>query len=325
MGDVVLTTPLCHALRQAFPEAQITYLAESPYQALMENHPDVDRLIALRRDSIRNQLGTFIKLIGNDFDVAIDLFGNPRSALLTFLSGASMRIGGDFRGRRIFYTHKIHDDGHIKTAIQFHLQYLEPLEVSPQACDPYLVLTDAERAWARGFLAAQGFALDRMLIGIHPGATWPAKRWFPERFAALADRLAKEFDAQVFFTTGPGEEDLIRSVAQTSRISLNEPAVLNLRQLAAVLQCFDLYIANDCGPMHIAPAVGTRTVGIFGPGEPEIWFPYDFNKGHRFVHHTVDCSRCHRDLCDRMDCMKAISVENILAAALDSLNSGSTI
>jgi len=325
MGDVILTVPVCHALRQSYPAAKITYLAETPYHTLLENHPDVDAVISLPRQGGQNRAQAYGKLIRSDFDLAIDLFGNPRSALLTFLSGARIRIGGNFRGRGVFYTHRVKDDGERKTAIQFHLHYLTPLGIQALPVDPFIVSTPAEKNWAREYLINKGYDLQRTIVGIHPGATWPAKRWLPERFAALANRMSEQLGAQVLFTMGPGEESILQAVAKECRFPVMKPSVFTLRQLAAILGQLDLFIANDCGPMHLAPAVGTKTIGLFGPGEPDIWFPYDVAKGHRFVYHTVDCSRCRRDVCEKMDCMQAIVVEEVYHAAVSALDAKVTV
>ena len=319
MGDVILTTPVLAALRRAYPRASITYLAEWPYITLLEHHPAVDERLALRRDRRFGSAEMIGRLLRRRFDLAIDLFGNPRSALLTFLSKASMRIGGDFRGRRTFYTHRIRDDGSRKTAVQFHLNYLDPLAITPPApSDPEIALTDEEIAWSQDYLLRRGYDPEETIVGIHPGATWPAKRWFPHRFAVLANRLHRE-GAQILFTMGPGEDEVMESVLRSCQFSVIEPHILSLRQLGAILSRLDLYIANDCGPMHLAPAVGTRTVGIFGPSDPGIWFPYRLEAGHVPVSKEVDCRICNRDWCDKMDCMRAITVQDVLGAALDRL------
>ena len=325
IGDVILTTPVLRALREKFPAARITYLAETPYHTLLENHPDVDVVLSLPPGDKRGQLQAILRLFKDRFDVAIDLFGNPRSTLLTFLSGGRYRIGGDYRGRRIFYTHRITDDGKPKSAVAFHLGYLRPLGISANPSDPYLVVTEEEKAWAKSYLDRKGYDGSKTIVGIHPGATWPAKRWLPERFAALANRLVSELGVWVFFTVGPDEEGLVQSVMKDFPFKSNTPEVFTLRQLAALLSQFDLLVANDCGPMHIAPAVGTKTVGIFGPGEPEVWFPYDSQKGHRYVHREMDCSRCRQDFCNKMDCMKAIRVEEVFDAVIDALNMRGTL
>ena len=321
MGDIILTIPLLHEIKRTHPNVSITYLAEEPYISLLRNHPLVYRLLSFQRNQSGSQNKVMMKLLTEKYDVAIDLFGNPRSALMTWLSGAKIRIGGDFRGRRHYYNHKIKDDGNTKSAIQYHLQYLKPLDIYPQTpIDPYIVLHPDEKMWAAQYLEKKGFDLDKKIIGIHPGATWPAKRWLPERFSELATRLTAETNSQILFTMGPGEHHLVNSVIKNYRYDTIEPEVLSLRKLAAIIQQLNVYVSNDCGPMHLAPAVNTPTVGIFGPGEPEIWFPYSPNKGHRLVFHQIDCSRCHRDLCPKMECMKSISVDMVFKAVTDTLN-----
>jgi ADP-heptose:LPS heptosyltransferase len=96
---------------------------------------------------------------------------------------------------------------------------------------------------------------------------------------------------------------------------LPPPVKLPLRRLAALLQRVDVMVSNDCGPMHLAPAVGTPAVGIFGPGQPEIWFPYREDSGHRAVQASIECIQCGRDYCSKMDCMRAVTVEEVFRAA----------
>ncbi len=318
MGDVILTTPLLGTLRKTFPDAYIGYLTEAPFAELLRNHPHVDQIFTSGRgDNLAT--GKLVRALHRTrWDVAIDLFGNPRSALLLFLSGARMRIGGDFRGRKWLYTHRISDDGQRRSAIDYHLRYLTPLGIISNNRTTHIELSTAEVSEARAYLTRSGYDPDQPIIGLHPGATWPAKRWFPERFAALADRLM-DAGLQVLFTMGPGEEPLLDGILQRTQHTFARPQLFELRALAALVQKMAVFVSNDCGPMHLAPAVGTRTVGIFGPGEPDIWFPYDEAAGHRLVYHTVDCSHCHRDFCDKMDCMSAITVDHVFAKVLSTL------
>jgi heptosyltransferase-3 len=319
MGDVILTTPLVRAIKENRPDIHITYLAESPYHSLLENHPDVNTILSYDPKSYISQIQLLRQMKKIQFDLSIDLFGNPRSAWLSYLSGARYRIGGDFRGRKLFYTHRIKDERKSKSAIQFHMQYLKPLGIIEAMSDPIIYLTEQEIHWGEAYLRKQGYDPNKRVIGIHPGASWPAKRWLPERFGELGKRLIEKYRAQLFFTMGPGEDELAASVIQNCGCQVNTPELLSIRQLASVLRHLDLYISNDCGPMHLAPAVGTKTIGIFGPGEPEIWFPYPKEKGHRVVHKEIDCSRCHRDFCDEMKCIKAITVDDVMQAVSDVL------
>ncbi len=319
MGDIILTTPLVRAIKEKKPEIQITYLAESPYHTILENHPDVDTILSYDPKSFVSQIQLFGQMMKMKFDLSIDLFGNPRSAWLSFLSAARYRIGGDFRGRKLFYTHRIIDDGKSKSAIQFHLQYLKPLGLNESISDPVIFLSEQEIHWGKSYLQKQDYDPDKKIIGIHTGASWPAKRWLPERFGELGKRLIEEYQAQLFFTMGSGEEALVASVIKNCGCQSNTPELLSIRQLASVLSQLDLFITNDCGPMHLAPAVATKTIGIFGPGEPEIWFPYSEEKGHRIIHKEIDCSRCHRDFCDVMQCMQTITVDDVMKAVTEIL------
>lgn len=321
MGDIIMTTPLLHALRMMYPEAIITYLAEEPYISLLRNHPDVHRLLPLKRNDKWQQTRLLGTILTQRIDIAIDLFGNPRSAILTLLTGAKTRIGGNYRGRKYCYTHRIEDEGMQLSAINYHMRYLQPLGNVPTPIEPYLVLSPREKEWANKYLEFKGYDTDKKLIGIHPGATWPAKRWFPERFAELANMLAAEKNVQIVFTMGPGEEELLKQVISLCKFEVIQPEILSIRKLMALLHNLNVFVTNDCGPMHIAPAMGTPTVGIFGPGEPGIWFPYSPANGHRLVYHSLDCSRCHLDHCEKLDCMHAISVREVFNVVCDTINS----
>lgn len=323
LGDVVLTTPLLRALRQAFPEARIAYLAESPYIEVLAHHPDVDALLPLDRQSPAAQLSTLRQLRRGHFDLTIDLFGNARSALLLWFSGARQRVGFDYRGRRLLYTNVVRRDARPKNAIQFHLEALQPLGVAPAGSQTHLATSPAEDVWAVNYLHEKGIGASERLAAVHAGASWPAKRWFAERFGELARRMGAELGVRVLLTTGPGEEELVERVTQVApEAAVLE--VLSIRQVMAVVKRCQVLVANDCGILHLGPALGTPTVGIFGPGEPEIWFPYSQAAGHHVVHKELDCSRCHRDFCEELRCMAAIQVDDVLEAAARVLQRAET-
>ncbi|MBN1352124.1 glycosyltransferase family 9 protein [candidate division KSB1 bacterium] len=331
MGDIILSTPVIRALNEFYPDAQIAYLAETPYISLLENHPLVRKLYPFdfrayrRMNALKStfaQLRFFKSIRDERFDLAFDLFGNPRSALQIWLAGARSRVGGDFSGRSVLYTDRVNYHGKKFNAIQFHLHALEAIGIPVPKENPRtkIFTTESEDVRALDFLQSKGLDLTKPIVGIHPGATWPAKKWFIERFARLARQLVRERDLQVYITAGPGEQHLVDKIRTLSQSDIFSGEVLVLRQLAALLKQFDVYISNDCGPLHLAAAVGTRTIGIFGPGEPDVWFPYSEADGHRFIHHPPSCWLCHKDFCESMLCMKAITVEEVFNAAVQSLN-----
>jgi len=329
IGDVVLTTPLIRSVREAYPHGYIAYMGEKSAVALLEQNPFLDEIIPYdySRPSLLEQARMARALRKRRFDLVIDLFGNPRSALITRLSGAPVRVGPERKGRGKLYTVQVRDDGRRKTAVEFHNRSLAAAGITPRAMAPELFLSDDERRDARAYLrwSIGEEAMQGKIIGIHPGATWPAKKWLPERFAGLADMIRAKLSATVLLLGGPGDKetvDAVRAHAVTAPPALN---VLPLRQLAAVISCFSAFVANDAGPMHIAAALGVPTIGIFGPGEEDIWFPYDASRGHTALRRDVPCHPCHLDFCNRtgdgyMECMNLLTVEEVFAALRKSLS-----
>ncbi len=317
IGDVILTTPVIRAVRQRFPNAYIAYLADKNAITLLENNPYLDELIPFDfKWNLKEQISFIRKLRDKKFDLVIDLFGNPRSAILSFLTGAKIRIGGEFGWRKFLYTNPIPRTNEKKNAIKFHLDYLKPLGIENSDLKTEIFLLEEEIKWGRNYLKSKGLDPDeKMIFGIHPGATWPAKMWFKENFAKLADKIVSNFNAGVAITHSESETELAMDVFNlSSKRNIVVLDSLNLRQLASVLSNFDFYISNDCGPMHISAAVGTKTIGLFGPGEEDIWFPYPENEGHKALRIDVECHPCHLDFCNRtgenyMKCMKILTVE----------------
>ena len=325
IGDVILTTPIIRSVRAALPSAYIAYMGEKEAVSLLEHNPSLDEVIPFDFSvpSVVEQTRVGFLLRRRKFDLVIDLFGNPRSALLTYLSGARVRVGIDRPGRGKLYTMRIQDDGKPKTAIGFHEQFLRALGIPTDPARTEIILTNDERRNAARLLASLeerapvGDARPP-IIGLHVGATWPAKMWLPERFGELADMIRSQLGAQVVLTAGPKDKETIARVVAAGSSALAVP-VLPLRQLAAVIAQCSVFVSNDAGPMHIAPAVGVPTIGLFGPGEDDIWFPYSRSDGHVPLRMDVPCHPCHLNFCNRtgneyMECMKLLTTVDVFEA-----------
>jgi len=329
IGDVVLTTPAIRSVRSAYPDGYIAYMGEKSAVSLLQGNPFLDEILPYDygRPSIFEQARMALALRKRRFDLVIDLFGNPRSALIARLSGARVRVGPERRGRGRLYTIQVADDGLPKTAVEFHNRSIAAAGIPPVASAPEIFLSGDERRDARAYLRwslGEG-APEGKIVGIHPGATWPAKRWLPERFAELADLVRAKLAAAVVLVGGPADRDAVNAVRSRSVTAPSALNVLPLRQLAAVISCFSAFVANDAGPMHIAAALGVPTIGLFGPGEENIWFPYDASHGHAALRRDVPCHPCHLDFCNRtgdgyMECMKLLTVDEVLAALHMSLS-----
>lgn len=331
IGDIVLTTPLIHTLRDRFPDAYIAYLGDKNGVSLLEQNPYLDEIFSIdfSRNTVLQQLGLFYRLNRKHFDLVIDLFCNPRSALLSFATQAPVRVGGNLPGRGKLYTIRIKDDGIPKSAVEFHYQSLKAAGIEPKYFAPEIFLTEDEKKESRRYLEWQGIDFSKPIVALHPGGTWPAKLWPAERFADLADLLVAKMHAQIILTKGPRDGEAAGKVESAVVGGVLSLPVLPLRQLAAILSLCAACVANDSGPMHIAAAVGTPTIGLFGPGEENIWFPYTpaFPGGspkHIALRKDVPCHPCHLNVCNRtgneyMECMKLLSVNEVFNAVKERI------
>jgi lipopolysaccharide heptosyltransferase II len=326
MGDVILTTPLIRRLKEAFPDAKLSYLTQDIFAPLLLHNPHLDEVMAFpSRGSFIEQGRLYHRLRQRHFDLAIDLFGNPRTALMTRLTGAPIRVGGDFRGRGKLYTVRIPSPATELNAIDFHWRSLEALGITKGDNRTEIFINEDEKNWAREFL--NGFAIDwsRPIVGLYPGATWPNKRWPEKYFAELARQLGEK-NVQVLITQGPGEENIVREVMRQISPSRNAKIillpVLPLRRLASVQQRMRVFASNDCGVMHLAVAVGAATIGLFGPSQPHIWFPYHQADGHFALWQPVECRPCHKNFCPlgHLDCQNKLEPERVAAAVLERLS-----
>ncbi len=331
VGDVVLTTPLIRSIRNALPDAYIAYLGEKNAVSLLEGNPALDEIIPFDfgKPTILEQPRVAWTLRRRGFDLAIDLFGNPRSALLTYLSGAKTRVGPLRKGRGSLYTIQVEDDGTPKSAVAFHNQFLRAAGITPASDKMEIHLSDDERREARIYLQwldheQSPLDMAKPLVGIHAGASWPAKIWLAERFAQLADSLKAKLGVEVILVAGPKDMEATQQVLSHAAGNIKVVSNLPLRQLAAIISQCSVFVANDAGPMHIAAALHVPTIGLFGPGEEKIWFPYDKAAGHTALRKDVPCHPCHLDFCNRegegyMECMKLLHVDEVFNTVANAL------
>jgi ADP-heptose:LPS heptosyltransferase len=318
IGDVILTLPLVDALRARFPETRIDFLAEEdPAQAVL-GHPAIERVISFRpsrRSPLPAPLAVMKELRAARYDWTLDLYGNPRSAMLLAWTGAQVRVGPGRRGRRHLYTHVLPPAREPLSAIEHHLRALHALGLEAEAGAPRIHLSGAERARGAEKLDA-ALPPGGPRVGLHVGNRWSAKRWHPERFAALA-RALPGIGARAIVLGGPGEEAATAEVAERS----GAPVLprLPLREYWGAVAALDALVTNDGSPLHAGPALGVPTVGILGPTVPEIWFPYAEEEGHQRLYREIWCRPCHRHECARLDCMKWIGVGDALAAVSRAL------
>lgn len=312
IGDVVLSLPLVHSLRERFPRASLHYLAEPEPLAVLQHHPDLDRLWRVPRGVLPG-LRVAHLLRRERFDAVIDLFANPRSALLLRATGAPVRIGEARRVRRHLYTHaRLLVPG--KSAIEHHLDAATYLGVdAPSPQRPHLYLTASEIDAAAAWWPERASEAPRLLV--HLAATQPAKEWPLERVVPLLHNLRHRGWTVVLTTAPRNPRPSLDAAARLPGVT--RLPVLPLRQLLACVTKADAVLTMDGALTHCSVALGTPTLALFGPTIPSIWFPYESFGAYRVLHGGVDCGDCDRHWCPTKACMTAISVERVEESLLE--------
>lgn len=324
-GDLLLTTPAFRALREGIPGARIDVLAAKGMSALLEGSPDVDRVLTVDRRSLASQALLYARLARGGYSRVLDLVSNPRSAFMTALTRAPVRAGFDIPGRSWAYTLRVPreplgTDGRpiLRYAPEASLDLVRALGIPARGLDLRFAVSEAARAAIAAWIdsAAREIA-GKPLVACLPTGSWPAKTWLPERFAAVMDALAGE--CVPVWIWGPGERQTVEAVrSRMKRPSLLAPPT-GWQELGALLERAALLVGNDSGPKHVAVAVGTPTVTIFGPTHPATWHPP--GGPHAAVEATgLDCLHCNANRCPlegerHMRCMLDVTPERVIEAA----------
>lgn len=317
IGDVLLSTVVLPNLRSAFPDASISFLTEKAAGDIVRDNPFVDDPIVF--DSARDSfLSLLFRLRRTRYDIVFDLFCNPRSAQMTFATGAPVRVGYPFRGRAWAYTVHVETRADRVHNTEFNLDALAALGipvVERRLCFPLpAARLEKMASLIRGFRTRGG-----PLIALNSSGTWDSKRWGLEHFARLGDLLIERLDANVMLLWGPGEESDVASIRQRMRHDASPAPPAGIGELGALLAGCDYTISNDSGPMHISASVGTPTLGIFGPTNPLLQGP--FHPGSAWVRlEGLDCLGCNLTRCTIGNiCMRDLEVETVYDAFVEMM------
>lgn len=316
IGDCLLTLPMLCALRAGFPDAHITWLLEPPTDQLLRTHPALDRLVVVRRGWLKSFAE--IRRVRDElrnahFDVALDPQGLTKSAVGAWLSGAPRRIGfarPTARELAPWLDNDLVQPGRTHL-VEKSLDLLVPLGIDrPRATFDLPHYADAREPldeFVSQFHLGCGFAL------INPGASWPSKQWPPARFGELAKHLGRRQRLpSVVVWAGEQEQSMAQTVvAHSGGHALLAPKT-SLTELAEFCRAAKLFVSSDSGPLHIAAAVGTPCVGLYGPTRPADCGPY--GRGHVSVqaYYQEGSSRQRRSAPN--DALRAIDVETVAMA-----------
>ncbi len=346
IGDVVHTLPALCALRRHYPRARITYLVEEAAADLVRGHAALDRVLVSRRKQWLRGLRTSrrryhlrqIRRFVHDlrdtrYDLVFDFQAALKGAMLIALTRGRRKIGFD-RGMvhsehsHLFLNERIPPVSMEIHALRRYLMLVEAVGVPEGPVEYRIPVREADRREVRRLLSQQGCGDRRALVAINPVAQWPTKLWGEHAFAAAADALQDALGVDIVFTGGRGDRDTVARIRRDMNArSADLAGRTRLTTLAALYERADAVISTDTGPMHLAAAVGTPVVALFGPTAP--WRTGPYGDGHAVVRTGIHCSPCFRRSCPLpvRVCMADIRPEDVVAAvrSLQPFAAGSTV
>ena len=340
IGDVVHTLPALWSLRIHYPDAHITWLVEEAAADLLIGHPALNRVVVARRKAWLGDLGAgrlfravrgFVQFVrtlrATRYDLVIDFQGLIKSAVWVFLANGVRKVGfgrGMEHGEHSYLVlnERVPAVDMNQHAIDRSLLLLGGIGIPTAGIRYELPSSSTDESEAASLLRALGINKQDRLVAINPMARWPTKLWEPTSFAILADRLERE-GIRVVFTGGPEDRSWIDDIGRLMTGQIRRlDGKTSLKTLAAIYRRTQVLITTDSGPMHLAAAVGTSVVALFGPTAP--WRTGPYGQNHAVLRAGIHCSPCFKKECltteyEKQACMKRISVEEVERAVMENL------
>jgi len=325
VGDVVMTLPILKPLKDRFPSAEIDFVTADNAAELLEGNPYIQNIHRFNafwfyKSSLKEYFQFVRQLQKENYDLVIEARGDIRELLLIVSRLKSkMKLSYAFGGGAYLLTHVVPFNG-IKHRVEYHLDLVRYLGCKPNTLDWNIYLGHNEISKIDRILTANN--IQGKFIAVHPGSRLPLKIWSPERYAQLCNRINRHFQLPILILGASNEKELAdKIISGLNFVPTNLVAQLSLRELAALLSKTRLFLCNDSAPMHMAAAMKTATVAIFGPSKPEETKPY--GNISRVVEKDFPCRRiCDESNCKHIsyqECMRAISVDDVFDAVNELL------
>ena len=333
IGDVVHTLPSLAALRKLYPKADITWVVEEASSDIIRGHPHLDRVIISRRkrwvENLKKvhdikttiaDIRSFVKTLrGRKYDLVIDFHGLFKSSVIVLLSGGKRKLGYDSMQELsgLFLNEKIFEDMD-KHAVDRYLDFIRYLGADIDNPEFHIPVKEENKIRVGTLLKANNIDINKPFVAVNPVAFWDTKLWEDGKFARLCDRIAEELKRKIILTGSKGHGSIERIRSGMTSPSINLEGQTTLSDLAYLYSLSGLLITTDSGPMHIAAAMNTPTVALFGPTDPSRTGPY--GKGHIIVRKEMPCSPCFLKKCDTKRCMEEIGVDEVFEAVKEVIN-----
>ena len=328
IGDVIFSTPFIKAIRDAYPDGYIACLLHPRCADILKGSPRMDEIIIYDEEGKHRGIIGKLMLVSYlrklHFDIAFILHRSFTKAFLTFLAGIKERIGYPTKYRGLLLTRTIGMPEEEVHKVEYFLGLARGTGIKVRESSYEFFVEDADRESMNKFLKRHGVTDKDRLIVLCPGGNWGPKRWPKKSFAKLADMLAAGLSAKIVLSGAKKDAVLVEEIrGMMKSIPVISCGLTTLKELGALLERADLVVANDSGPMHLAVAMKSNVIALFGPTSPGLTGPY--GKGnYRVIWKTEECEvPCYDVTCSDNRCMALITVEDVFEEAkkvLDAVN-----
>lgn len=311
IGDVILSTVVFDNLRNDFPSAEIHFLTEPPSYPALEKIDFITSILLFKKDSFFNGIGLIFKVMVNRYDLILDFYSNPRTALISFLSFSKYRAGFPYRGRSYAYNLKGPIERDKFHTAQLHLEFLKLINISNIKNTLHFGLSEEDIRFADEYFS-QNFSANDFVIGLSPSGGWNSKKCDPIKFAEIGNSVIKNYNAKILVVWGPGDKKEADEIIHLMNHNVFLAPITDIRKMAALIKKCKALIANDSGPMHISTAVKTPTLALHGPTNPNLQGP--FGDSHEWIRHEkLDCIECNLLDCPKKhECFLELPIESIM-------------
>ncbi len=311
IGDVILSTIVFDNLVDHYPQAKIDFLTEEPGSAVLKNLSVINKIHIFNRHNLAEIILLMWKVRKERYDLILDLFSNPSTAQITFLSGAKLRAGFPYKGRKYAYNLFGPSERNILHSADLHLKFLQMLGINIISNDLHFGLNEEDKAFAHKYFESTRVE-KKLIFCLSPSGGWPSKKCDPLKFSEIGKALLKKYNAALFLIWGPGDESEAAEIKRLLGDNITVTPATSIGQMSAILAECDVVIANDSGPMHISTAVKTPTISLNGPTDPRLQGPYGSN--HEWVRlETLPCIGCNLLVCNRNhECFLELPTDQVL-------------
>jgi ADP-heptose:LPS heptosyltransferase len=310
IGDVILSTVAIKNIKAMFPEAKIDFLTEKASALILKEIPLINEVLVYNYANRFEIVKKIYEIRSRKYDLVIDFYSNPKSAQITFASGAKLRAGFPYRGRKYAYNLFGPEERGVHHAGELHLLFLEKIGIKTESIGQYLCLSADSIAKADRYFEVNQLKKEK-LVTLVPGGGWDSKRCDPSKFAEIGNTIHTKYGVRSMILWGKGDIEEAEEIKKLmGGNAILAPTTSFMEMGAFATHCL-FAVANDSGPMHFISALGVPTLAVHGPTDPKLQGPY--GEKHETVRlDELDCICCNLLKCNREhECFLKLPIERI--------------